>query len=142
RLLGVSIDDPGAVAIASRSRGTPRVANRLLKRVRDYAEVRGGGVVTADVAAEALDLLEVDHEGLDRLDREILRAIIGKFSGGPVGLSTLAVAVAEEADTIEDVYEPYLLQRGLVERTPRGRAATRRAYEHLGLQAPGPMTLL
>ncbi len=142
RLLGVEIDDGGAVAIAQRSRGTPRVANRLLKRVRDYAEVREGGVVTAQVAGAALDLLEVDHEGLDRLDREILRTIIEKFSGGPVGLSTLAIAVGEEQDTIEDVYEPYLLQRGLIERTPRGRAATRRAYAHLGLDPPGPMTLL
>jgi holliday junction DNA helicase RuvB len=142
RLLGVAIDDDGAVSIASRSRGTPRVANRLLKRVRDYAEVRDSGVVTARVAGEALDLLEVDHEGLDRLDREILRAICEKFGGGPVGLSTLAVAVGEEADTIEDVYEPYLLQQGLIERTPRGRAATRRAYEHLGLKPSGPMTLL
>jgi len=142
RLLEVSIEDEGAIAIAQRSRGTPRVANRLLKRVRDYAEVRGGGVVTARVATEALDLLEVDHEGLDRLDREILRTICEKFSGGPVGLSTLAVSVGEEQDTIEDVYEPYLLQRGLIERTPRGRAATRRAYEHLGLRSPGPMTLL
>jgi Holliday junction DNA helicase RuvB len=142
RLLGVEISDDGAVAIASRSRGTPRVANRLLKRVRDYAEVRHSGVVTGEVAAEALDLLEVDHEGLDRLDRKILRAICERFGGGPVGLSTLAVAVGEESDTIEDVYEPYLLQRGLIERTPRGRAATRRAYGHLGLQAPGPQTLL
>jgi Holliday junction DNA helicase RuvB len=142
RLLDVAIDDEGAVAIAARSRGTPRVANRLLKRVRDYAEVRGDGVVTESVASEALDLLEVDHEGLDRLDREILRAICAKFSGGPVGLSTLAVAVGEEQDTIEDVYEPYLLQRGLLERTPRGRAATRRAYEHLGLDPPGPLALL
>ncbi len=142
RLLEVSIEDEGAVAIAQRSRGTPRVANRLLKRVRDYAEVRGGGVVTAAVASDALDLLEVDHEGLDRLDREILRTICEKFSGGPVGLSTLAVSVGEEQDTIEDVYEPYLLQRGLIERTPRGRAATRRAYAHLGLQAPGPLSLL
>jgi holliday junction DNA helicase RuvB len=142
RLLGVAIDDAGAVAIARRSRGTPRVANRLLKRVRDYAEVRDSGVVSERVAGQALDLLEVDHEGLDRLDREILRAICEKFGGGPVGLSTLAVAVGEESDTIEDVYEPYLLQQGLIERTPRGRAATRRAYEHLGLRAPGPMTLL
>ena len=142
RLLGVEIEDHGAVAIANRSRGTPRVANRLLKRVRDYAEVRHGGVVTQQVAAEALDLLEVDSEGLDRLDREILRAICERFSGGPVGLSTLAVAVGEEQDTIEDVYEPYLLQRGLLERTPRGRAATRRAYAHLGLDPPGPASLL
>ena len=142
RLLDVEIDDQGADAIAGRSRGTPRVANRLLKRVRDYAEVRGSGVVTAPVAAAALDLLEVDDEGLDRLDREILRAVCEKFGGGPVGLSTLAVAVGEEQDTIEDVYEPYLLQRGLIERTPRGRAATRRAFEHLGLEPPGPLALL
>jgi Holliday junction DNA helicase RuvB len=142
RLLEVAIEDDGAVAIAQRSRGTPRVANRLLKRVRDYAEVRGGGVVTAEVASAALDLLQVDHEGLDRLDREILRAICEKFGGGPVGLSTLAVAVGEEQDTIEDVYEPYLLQRGLIERTPRGRAATKRGYAHLGLKAPGPLSLL
>ena len=142
RLLGVAIEDGGARAIAARSRGTPRVANRLLKRVRDYAEVRGRGTVTAQIAAAALDLLQVDHEGLDRLDREILRAICQKFGGGPVGLSTLAVAVGEEQDTIEDVYEPYLLQRGLIERTSRGRAATRRAYAHLGLDAPGPATLL
>ncbi len=142
RLLDVSIEEDGAVAIARRSRGTPRVANRLLKRVRDYAEVRHDGIVTADVAEAALDLLEVDHEGLDRLDREILRAICEKFSGGPVGLSTLAVSVGEEQDTIEDVYEPYLLQRGLIERTPRGRAATKRAFEHLGLKPDGPLTLL
>jgi len=142
RLLGVAIDDGGAIGIAQRSRGTPRVANRLLKRVRDYAEVRDSGVVTERVAAAALDLLEVDAEGLDRLDREILRTICEKFAGGPVGLSTLAVAVGEEQDTIEDVYEPYLLQRGLIERTPRGRAATPRAFAHLGLQAPGPLRLL
>jgi Holliday junction DNA helicase RuvB len=142
RLLGVSIEDGGAVAIAQRSRGTPRVANRLLRRVRDYAEVRHGGTITEPVAASALDLLEVDAEGLDRLDREILRTICEKFGGGPVGLSTLAVAVGEEQDTIEDVYEPYLLQRGLIERTPRGRAATRRAYAHLGLEPPGPLALL
>jgi Holliday junction DNA helicase RuvB len=142
RLLGVEIEEPGAVAIAGRSRGTPRVANRLLKRVRDYAEVRHQGVITEAIAAEALDLLEVDDEGLDRLDREILRAICERFSGGPVGLSTLAVAVGEEQDTIEDVYEPYLLQRGLLERTPRGRAATRRAYAHLGLEPPGQGSLL
>jgi Holliday junction DNA helicase RuvB len=141
-LLDVAIEDGGARAIAERSRGTPRVANRLLKRVRDYAEVREGGVVTAAVAAAALDLLEVDHEGLDRLDREILRAICEKFAGGPVGLSTLAVAVGEEQDTIEDVYEPYLLQQGLIERTPRGRAATRRAFQHLGLTPPGPLALM
>ena len=142
RLLEVAIGNGGARAIAERSRGTPRVANRLLKRVRDYAEVRGDGVVSARVAAAALDLLEVDHEGLDRLDREILRTICDKFGGGPVGLSTLAVVVGEEQDTIEDVYEPYLLQRGLIERTPRGRAATKRAFAHLGLDQPGPLALI
>ncbi len=142
RLLEVSIEDGGAIAIAERSRGTPRVANRLLKRARDYAEVRGNGIVTAEAAQAALDLLQVDHEGLDRLDREILRAICEKFGGGPVGLSTLSVAVGEEQDTIEDVYEPYLLQRGLIERTPRGRVATRRAFAHLSLEAPGPLALL
>jgi holliday junction DNA helicase RuvB len=135
-LLGIAVEHDGAHAIAARSRGTPRVANRLLKRVRDYAEVRGDGTVTAAVAARALDLLQVDHEGLDRLDRELLRAICELFGGGPVGLSTLAVAVGEEQDTVEDVYEPYLLQRGFIERTPRGRAATRRAWLHLGLEPP------
>ena len=142
RLLEISVEDEGAEAIARRSRGTPRVANRLLKRVRDYAEVRGDGVITGSLAADALDLLEVDALGLDRLDREILRALCEKFGGGPVGLSTLAVAVGEEQDTIEDVYEPYLLQCGLLERTPRGRAATRRAYEHLGLEGHGALTLM
>jgi len=142
RLLGVEIEDAGAIAVAERSRGTPRVANRLLKRVRDYAEVRSGGVVTAEVAAAALDLLEVDQLGLDRLDREILRTICEKFSGGPVGLSTLAAAVGEEQDTIEDVYEPYLLQRALIERTPRGRCATVRAFQHLGLEPLRLQTLL
>jgi Holliday junction DNA helicase RuvB len=136
RLLGVEIEDAGALAIAGRSRGTPRVANRLLKRVRDYAEVRGAGIVTEAVAGSALDLLEVDDVGLDRLDRQILSAICEKFGGGPVGLSTLAAAIGEEQDTVEDVYEPYLLQRGLIERTPRGRAATKRAFEHLGLEPP------
>ena len=136
-ILGVTIDERGARAIARRSRGTPRVANRLLKRVRDYAEVRGAGTIDEDVAVSALDLLEVDEAGLDRLDREILRAICEKFDGGPVGLSTLAVAVAEEADTIEDVYEPYLLQRGFIKRTPRGRVATQAAYDHLGLKRSG-----
>jgi Holliday junction DNA helicase RuvB len=135
-LLGIDVDPAGAQAIAARSRGTPRVANRLLKRVRDYAEVRGDGVVSEAIAGQALDLLEVDHEGLDRLDREILRAICEMFGGGPVGLSTLAVAVGEEQDTVEDVYEPYLLQRGLIERTPRGRVATVRAWRHLGITPP------
>ncbi|MGH2856307.1 MAG: Holliday junction branch migration DNA helicase RuvB [Solirubrobacteraceae bacterium] len=138
RLLEVEIEEAGAVAIARRSRGTPRVANRLLRRVRDYAEVRHGGLITDGVAAQALDLLEVDEAGLDRLDREILRAVCDTFGGGPVGLSTLAVAVGEDQDTIENVYEPYLLQRGLLERTPRGRAATARAFAHLGLDGPPP----
>jgi Holliday junction DNA helicase RuvB len=135
-ILGVAIEPAGAQAIATRSRGTPRVANRLLKRVRDYAEVHGEGTITVAIARRALDLLEVDAEGLDRLDREILAAICDKFGGGPVGLSTLAVAVGEEPDTIEDVYEPYLLQRGLIARTPRGRVATPRAFAHLGLAQP------
>jgi Holliday junction DNA helicase RuvB len=135
-ILEIEIDDAGAETIAARARGTPRVANRLLKRVRDFAEVRGTGRIDAGVAAEALDLLEVDPAGLDRLDREILAAICGKFGGGPVGLGTLAVAVGEEADTIEDVYEPYLLQQGFLMRTPRGRVATEAAYRHLGLKAP------
>jgi holliday junction DNA helicase RuvB len=135
-ILEVEIDDPGAEVIASRARGTPRVANRLLKRVRDFAEVRGAGRIDAGVAREALELLEVDEAGLDRLDRDILRAVCEKFGGGPVGLSTLAVAVGEEADTIEDVYEPYLLQRGFLMRTPRGRVATDLAFAHLGLARP------
>jgi Holliday junction DNA helicase RuvB len=138
RILEVDLEEGGALAIAARSRGTPRVANRLLKRVRDFAEVRMEGVVTAAAAEAALAMLEVDELGLDRLDREILGAICTKFAGGPVGLSTLAVAVGEEQDTIEDVYEPYLLQQGLIKRTPRGRAATRAAFEHLGLSAPAP----
>ena len=132
-ILEIELDEQGALAIAARSRGTPRVANRLLKRVRDYAEVRMGGVVTAEAAEAALEMLQVDHLGLDRLDREILGAICAKFGGGPVGLSTLAVAVGEEQDTIEDVYEPYLLQQGLIKRTPRGRQATAAAFEHLGM---------
>ena len=140
-ILGVELEPAGAAAIAARSRGTPRVANRLLKRVRDYAEVRMGGVVSAQAAQAALDLLEVDELGLDRLDREILSSVCEKFAGGPVGLSTLAVAVGEEADTIEDVYEPYLLQSGMLKRTPRGRTATARAYAHLGLEVPGPDAL-
>ncbi len=133
-ILEIGLEEDGALAIAARSRGTPRVANRLLKRVRDYAEVRLQGVVTAAAAHEALELLEVDERGLDRLDRRILEVICMKFAGGPVGLSTLAVAVGEEQDTVEDVYEPYLLQEGLIKRTPRGRAATAAAFEHLGLE--------
>ncbi|HEX3391358.1 MAG TPA: Holliday junction branch migration DNA helicase RuvB [Solirubrobacteraceae bacterium] len=135
-ILGIDVDEHGALAIAMRSRGTPRVANRLLKRVRDYAEVRLDGVVSESAARDALELLEVDEQGLDRLDREILKAICVKFDGGPVGLSTLAVAVGEEQDTIEDVYEPYLLQQGLIKRTARGRTATLAAFAHLGIEAP------
>jgi holliday junction DNA helicase RuvB len=135
-ILGVEVDEGGAEAIASRARGTPRVANRLLKRVRDFAEVRSEGRVSEEVALGALELLGVDSAGLDRLDRQILETVIEKFEGGPVGLSTLAIAVGEEADTIEDVYEPYLLKSGLIKRTPRGRVATARAYEHLGLEPP------
>jgi Holliday junction DNA helicase RuvB len=135
-ILEISLDEEGAVAIAARSRGTPRVANRLLKRVRDFAEVRMQGVVTAQAAQLALEMLEVDELGLDRLDREILNTICVKFEGGPVGLSTLAVAVGEEQDTIEDVYEPYLLKEGLIKRTPRGRTATAAAFLHLGLEPP------
>ncbi|RJQ45096.1 MAG: Holliday junction branch migration DNA helicase RuvB [Gaiellales bacterium] len=135
-ILGVEVDEEGLMEIAGRSRGTPRVCNRLLKRVRDYAQVKGDGRVTGEVALQALGLFEVDTLGLDKVDREIISAIVEKFDGGPVGLSTLAVAVGEERDTVEDVYEPYLLQRGLIQRTPRGRVATRLAYEHLGLPAP------
>jgi Holliday junction DNA helicase RuvB len=135
-VLGIEIEPAGARAIAERSRGTPRVANRLLRRVRDYAEVRRGGVIDAEAAGAALDLLGVDDEGLDRLDRELLSVICERFGGGPVGLSTLAVAVQEESDTIEDVYEPYLLQRGFLQRTPRGRCATPHAWRHIGLEPP------
>ncbi|MCL4474580.1 MAG: Holliday junction branch migration DNA helicase RuvB [Actinobacteria bacterium] len=131
-ILGVEAEQEGLMEIAGRSRGTPRVCNRLLKRVRDYAQVKADGRITADLAQKALALFQVDSEGLDRTDREILRLIIEKFDGGPVGLSTLAVAIGEERDTIEDVYEPYLLQKGLLQRTPRGRVVTRLAREHLG----------
>jgi holliday junction DNA helicase RuvB len=136
RILGIEVESDGEREIAGRSRGTPRVANRLLKRVRDFAEVRGAGVVTGEVAREALGLLEVDAIGLDRHDRAILDAIATKFTGGPVGLSTLAAAVDEEQDTVEDVYEPYLLQQGLLKRTPRGRVITERGFQHLGLAIP------
>lgn len=131
--LDVAIDTAGAKEMASRSRGTPRLANRLLKRVRDFAQVRYDGVITQDVASFALDLLEVDKYGLDKNDRMILLTIIDKFSGGPIGLDTLAAAIGEDAGTIEDVYEPYLVQNGFVNRTPRGRVATEHAYKHFGL---------
>jgi len=137
RILGVPTDEAGAAEVARRARGTPRIANRLLKRVRDYAQVRAEGVITVDVARQALALLEVDALGLDEIDRRVLRTII-KFGGGPVGVETLAAAISEEADTIMDVYEPYLLQLGFLSRTPRGRVATPAAYEHLGLEPPAP----
>ncbi|WP_119072570.1 Holliday junction branch migration DNA helicase RuvB [Aggregatilinea lenta] len=135
-LLNVPIDVDGTHEIARRARGTPRVALRLLKRVRDYAEVRADGEITEQVAGEALDLLEIDLLGLDDIDRRVLHAIIEKFDGGPVGLETIAASISEEPDTIMDVYEPYLLQLGFLERTPRGRTATRRAYEHLKIKRP------
>ena len=137
-LLGVVLRDDGADEIAGRSRGTPRIANRLLRRVRDYAEVRADGVVTRDLARAALELYEVDEQGLDRLDRAVLRALVTRFGGGPVGLSTLAVAVGEEAETVEVVAEPFLVRGGLMARTPRGRVATPAAWQHLGLQPPEP----
>ena len=137
RILGVSIEDSGVREIASRSRGTPRVANRLLKRSRDYAEVMADGRITGEVGLEALVKLEVDHLGLDEVDHKVLRSIVDKFSGGPVGLDTLAASVGEDSDTIMDIYEPYLLQLGFLDRTPRGRVATRLAYEHLGREYQG-----
>src|SRR5690242_1053988 len=143
-LLGVALRDDGAEEIAGRSRGTPRIANRLLRRVRDFAEVRCDGVVTREVARSALELYEVDEQGLDRLDRVVLGALVSRFGGGPVGLSTLAVAVGEEAETVEVVAEPFLVRAGLMTRTPRGRVATPAAWEHLGLPppaAPGPPSL-
>ena len=135
-ILDVAIDSAGVTEIASRARGTPRVANRLLRRVRDFAQVKADGRITATVAQHALQLLEVDALGLDEIDRKVLRTIIEKFDGGPVGLETIAASISEEADTIMDLYEPYLLQLGFLDRTPRGRAATRRAYEHLGIKCP------
>ena len=132
-VLGVSIDDEGALEIAKRSRGTPRLANRLLKRVRDFAQVEGDGAIDYDVAKTALDRLEVDSMGLDNTDRNILETMIHKFGGGPVGLDTLAAAIGEDSGTLEDVYEPYLLQIGFINRTPRGRVVTAKAYQHLGI---------
>jgi holliday junction DNA helicase RuvB len=137
RILDVPLDDDAAQEIARRSRGTPRIANRLLRRVRDFAEVRADGRVTMDVAAAALRLLEVDAHGFDDIDRRLLRTIIDKFGGGPVGVNSLAAALSEESDAIEDILEPYLIQIGFLDRTPRGRVATARAYEFFGLTAPG-----
>ncbi|HEX2031556.1 MAG TPA: Holliday junction branch migration DNA helicase RuvB [Actinomycetota bacterium] len=136
-ILEVEVDEDGAEEISRRSRGTPRIANRLLRRVRDYAQVRGDGRVSLEAAADALALFEVDERGLDRLDLQILAALVERFGGGPVGLSTLAAAVGEDTGTIEDVYEPYLLQIGLLQRTPRGRVATEAAYRHLGMAPEG-----
>ncbi|MEM5788289.1 MAG: Holliday junction branch migration DNA helicase RuvB [Syntrophobacteraceae bacterium] len=133
RILGISVEENGADEIAKRSRGTPRIANRLLRRVRDYAEVRADGIVSRNVADLALKMLDVDERGFDGMDRKILSTIIEKYDGGPVGIETLAASVSEEKDTLEDVYEPYLIQEGFISKTPRGRLATRLAYEHLGI---------
>jgi len=136
RILGVEIDEEGAYEIARRSRGTPRIANRLLRRTRDFAEVKGDGRITREVARMALEALDVDEAGLDEMDVRLLRTLIEKFGGGPTGLNTLAVAVGEDPGTLEEVYEPYLIQEGFLERTPRGRVATIRAYQHFGLTPP------
>lgn len=136
RILDVLIEPAGALEMAKRSRGTPRLANRILKRVRDYAQVKHDGVITENVAVTALDLMDVDRLGLDHIDRNMLNTMIQKFSGGPVGLDTLAAAIGEDPGTIEDVYEPYLIKNGLINRTPRGRVATELAYHHLGLEIP------
>jgi Holliday junction DNA helicase RuvB len=140
RILGVDLDSDGARELSRRSRGTPRIANRLLRRARDYAQVRADGVITGEVARQALALLEVDDHGFDEVDRKLVLTIIDKFGGGPVGVAALAAAISEEADALEDIYEPYLLQIGFIDRTPRGRVATRRAYEHFGRvpSASGP----
>jgi len=137
RILDVPIDDAAAAEIARRSRGTPRIANRLLRRVRDFAQVRAQGAITLDVALAALKLLEVDEHGFDEVDRKLLRTIIDKFGGGPVGINSIAAAISEEKDAIEDIYEPFLIQVGFLDRTPRGRVATPRAYGYFGLQPPG-----
>lgn len=135
-ILHIDIDEGGAEEIARRSRGTPRIANRLLKRIRDFAQVQGGGIITAKIAADSLRSLQVDEIGLDTMDREVLRTIIGKFNGGPVGIDTVAAAISEERSTIEDVCEPYLMQIGFISRTPRGRVCTKAAYEHLHIPWP------
>jgi len=137
RILNVSIDDDAALEIARRSRGTPRIANRLLRRVRDYAQVRADGRISGAVARAAMTMLEVDDHGFDEVDRKLLRTIIDKFSGGPVGVNSIAAAINEEKDAIEDIYEPFLIQAGFLDRTPRGRVATPRAYEYFGLAVPG-----
>lgn len=137
RIVGVPIDDAAAAEIARRSRGTPRISNRLLRRVRDFAQVRADGTITLEVAHAALKLLEVDEHGFDEIDRKLLRTIIDKFGGGPVGINSIAAAISEEKDAIEDIYEPFLIQIGFLDRTPRGRVATPRAYGYFGLEAPG-----
>ncbi|QEE31121.1 Holliday junction branch migration DNA helicase RuvB [Terriglobus albidus] len=140
-VLGIACDEDGAAEIAMRCRGTPRIANRLLRRVRDYAQVRGNGTIDRPTATKALEMLEVDSHGFDELDRRLLRTIIEKYDGGPVGLNTLAAALAEEEDALEEVYEPFLIQIGFLNRTPRGRVATRLAYDHLGIPMPGKLSL-
>jgi Holliday junction DNA helicase RuvB len=142
RILNIGLEEEMAAAIAGRSRRTPRIANRLLKRVRDYCEVEGDGLITRDHCHNAFEMLEVDEHGLDAIDRKILEVIIDKFAGGPVGLSTIAAATGEDISTIEDVYEPYLIQLGFLDRTPRGRTATFRAYDHLGREKPGQSSLI
>jgi Holliday junction DNA helicase RuvB len=136
RILGIDTDEDGALEISRRSRGTPRIANRLLRRIRDFAEVKGDGKISGDLAVKSLDILQIDHLGLDDMDRRILSTIIEKYSGGPVGLSTISAVIGEDEGTIESVYEPYLLQLGFIDRTPRGRRATVGAYRHLGLKPP------
>ncbi len=140
KLVGVQIEEEGAKEVAKRARGTPRIANRLLRRVRDYAEVKSDGVVTASIADQALNMLKVDNFGFDHMDRRLLLTMIEKFSGGPVGVDSLAAAISEERDTIEDVLEPYLIQQGFIMRTPRGRMATQLAYQHFGIRAPSSIS--
>ncbi|MFT5259340.1 MAG: Holliday junction DNA helicase RuvB [Saprospiraceae bacterium] len=136
KIMGIATEDEGVLEVAGRSRGTPRIANRLLRRVRDYAQVKGDGIITMDIACKALEMLEVDRHGMDNLDRNLLIALIEKFDGGPVGVDSLAAAISEERGTIEDVIEPYLIQQGFMMRTPRGRMATRATWQHLGLNPP------
>ncbi len=136
KVLGISVDSGGADEIACRSRGTPRIANRLLRRVRDFAEVKADGIVTRDIASQALEMLKIDQHGFDMLDRKLLMAMIDHFQGGPVGLDTIAAAISEERGTVKDVLEPYLMQQGFIMRTPRGRVVTQKAYLHFGLQPP------
>ncbi|NPA15270.1 MAG: Holliday junction branch migration DNA helicase RuvB [Deferribacteres bacterium] len=140
-ILGVSIDEGGAYEIARRSRGTPRVANRLLKRVRDYAEIKGSGLITAEIASHALGMMEIDHEGFDLIDRKLLFAIVEKFDGGPVGIETLAASIGEEKRTLEEVYEPYLIKEGFIKKTPRGRVATSKAYRYVSRMRGGTYNL-